>query len=392
MPSILVVTYDTTTGRYLVQKAGSAQIADGAITSGLLASGIVGTVHLRDLNVTSAKLAAALISSIEAGVADEAVTSAKLASGAVGTVHMWPGAVTSSIIASGNIGWPHIGSQAIRSGHLGSGQIASGHLVSAIAGLIGTVADHGITSAKLASGAVIGDRIADAGIFSGKIASGAIGPSTLLANAIIVSGKIASGIIGWPHIGSQAILSGQLASGIIAGVHIKDGSILSGELGSGIIGDTLLKDFGLLSGKYASGSITEQALVSGISIDISEVSQEPSYRAGTLISAYLGVQFSTSGYFSHAQAADVDTIPAVGLAIDNIASGDIGTFQYQGRITNPGWDFSGHIGKLLFLGTSSQVTPTAPSASGQGAQRLGKVIGPTIAFLRPDMHFVQVAE
>lgn len=295
--SILCVTYDTTTGRYLVQKAGSAQIADGAITSGLLASGIVGTVHL----------------------ADGAVTSAKIASG-----YTTP------------------------------------------------VGDESVTSAKLASGAVIGDRIAYAGIFSGKIASGAVGAPALLANAIITSAKV--------------------ASGIIAGVHIKDGSILSGELGSGIVGDTLLKDFGLLSGKYASGSITEQALVSGISIDISEVGQEPSYRAGALISAFLGVQFSTSGYFNHAQAADVDTMPAVGLAIANIASAAIGTFQYQGRITNPSWDFSGHIGELLFLGTSSQVTLTAPSTSGKCVQRVGKVVGPTIAFLRPELQFVQIAE
>jgi len=256
--SILIVHYETTTGKYLVQKAGSAQIADGAITSGLLASGIVGTVHL----------------------ADGAVTSAKIASGQVGGPHIYPSAITSA----------------------------------------------------------------------------------------------------------------KIASGIIAGVHIKDGSILSGELGSGIIGDTLLKDFGLLSGKYASGSITEQALVSGISIDIAEVGQEPSYRAGALISAYLGVQFSTSGYFNHAQAADVDTMPAVGLAIANIASGQIGTFHYQGRITNPSWDFSGYVGSILFLGTSSQVTLTAPSTSGECVQRVGKVIDPTKVFLRPELAFVQVAE
>lgn len=277
--SILVVCYDTSSGKYLAQLAGSAQIADGAITSGKIASGIVGTVHLRDLNVTSAKLAAAIIS------------------------------------------------------------------------LLGTVADEAITSAKLASGAVGGDRIWD-----GAIVSAHIGPS------------------------------------VIATPHIKNQGILSASIGTGEIGDTLLTDFGLISGKYASGSITEQALVSGISIDIAEVSQEPSYRAEQLISAYLGVQFSVSGYFNYAQAADIDTMPAVGVAIANIASGAIGTFQYQGRMTNAAWDFSGHVGELLFLGTSSQVALTAPSTSGECVQRVAKVIGPTIVFLRPELQYVQIAE
>lgn len=317
MPSILVICYDTSSGKYLAQLAGSAQITDGAITSGKIASGIVGTVHLRDGAVTSAKIAS---------------------------------------------------------------------------GFTTPLGDESVTSAKLASGAVGGDRIWDGGIISGKLASGSVAPWSVLGNAIIISSKIASGIIGGVHLVDAAITSGKIASGIIAGVHIKDASILSGQIGAGVIGDTLLSDFGLISGKYASGSITEQALASGISIDIAEVGQEPSYRAGELISAFLGVQFSTSGYYGHAQAADADTMPAVGLAIANIASGALGTFHHTGRIGNPSWDFSGHVGELLFLGTSSQVTVTAPSASGQCAQRVGKVIDPTTIFLRPELIYVQLAE
>lgn len=323
MPSILVVTYDTSTGRYLAQKAGSAQISDGAITSGLLASGIVGTVHLRDLNVTSAKLAAAVIASIEAAVADES-----------------------------------------------------------------------ITSAKLASGAVIGDRVAIDGIVSSHIGANVIGSIHILAGAV-VSGKVGANVIATPHIANQGILSASIGAAEIGGAHIKDGSILSGEIGTGVIGDALLKDFGLLSGKYASGSITEQALVSGISIDISEIVQEPSYRAGEIVSAYQGIQFSTSGYFGLAKANDINTMPAIGVAIANIASGAIGTFQYQGRMANPNWDFSGYVGTLLFLGSGQavcEVTRTAPSASGMCVQRIAKVVDPTTVFVRPELAFVQIAE
>lgn len=320
--SILCVTYDTTTGRYLVQKAGSAQIADGAITSGLLASGIVGTVHLRDLNVTSAKLATAIIALLGT-VADEAITSAKLASGAVGGDRIWDGAIVSAHIGPSVIGGIHI-----------------------LDGSIGGVD---------------------------------------LANQAVISAKINTLAVGTPHLAALAVEEAKIASG----------AVTSGKIGTGIIGDTLLKDFGLLSGKYASGSITEQALVSGISIDIAEVGQEPSYRAAEIISAFQGVQFATSNYFGLAQIASANTMPAVGIAIANIASGSIGTFHHLGRITNPAWDFSGYVGNLVFLGSGqcgSEVTLTAPSTSGECVQRLGKVITPETVFLRPTLQFVQIAE
>jgi len=44
--AILVVTYDSSTGGFRTEKIGSAQISDGAIVSGKIASGIVGLPHL----------------------------------------------------------------------------------------------------------------------------------------------------------------------------------------------------------------------------------------------------------------------------------------------------------------------------------------------------------
>jgi len=261
MPSILVVCYDTTTGRYLVQKAGSAQIAD------------------------------------------ESITSAKIASGQVGGVHIYHGAV--------------------------------------------------------------------------------------------ISAKIASGQVGIDHIYHGAVISAKLASGRIGGVHIVDATITSAKLASGQIGGALIQNLGILSGKYAAESITEQALVSGISIDISELSQEPSFRAGELISAYQGIQFSTSGYYGLAKIDDIDTMPALGIAIANLVSGSLGTFQYLGRITNAKWDFSGYVGDLLFLGSGQdtcEVTRIVPTASGECVQRIGKIAGEDNIFLKPELTYVQLAE
>jgi len=55
--SVLVVTYDTSTGKYLARKAGSAQIADGAIVSAKIGALAVGTPHLAANAIVSGKVA-----------------------------------------------------------------------------------------------------------------------------------------------------------------------------------------------------------------------------------------------------------------------------------------------------------------------------------------------
>lgn len=299
--SLLIVHYETTTGTYKVQKAGSAQIADLAILSAHIGIDEIGKEHIRDANIVSAALASALVSLL-GSVSDGAIISAKLASGIVGSVHLADGAVK--------------------------------------------------------------------------------------------SGDIAANIIATPHILAGGILSGAIGADVIGKEHIRDANIVSAAIAAGIIADALLADYGVVSGKVASGTITENELASGLSIDIAEMVQEPSYRAQVLISAAtnLGVQFSVSGYFSYAQARAVTTMPAIGITTANILSGQVGTFRYQGRMTNANWDFSGYVGKLLFLGLSSQVTLTAPTASGDCVQRVGKVVDADTVFVRPELFYAQIAE
>jgi len=350
MPSLLVAHYETSTGQYYFQKVGTGQISNAAITSGL--------------------------------------------------------------IASGAIGWPHIAAGAILSGHIGSGQIASGHIdASYTANVGGTPADDSVTSAKIASGAVGGVHIANATITSSDIAvntignihilnqgilSSAIGANVIatphIANQGILSASIGTNVIATPHIANQGLLSSVFGAGAIGGAHVANQGLLSANFAVGVIGHTLVTDYGIISGKYASGSITEAALVSGISIDISEVAQEPSYRAATPVSGFVGVQFSASGYFDWAKPNDITTMPAVGITVAAINSGLIGTFQYGGRITNAGWNFSGYEGNLVFLMSGSVIGRTAPALSGDCVQRMGKIISPDTIFVRPDLVFAQIAE
>jgi hypothetical protein len=223
--------------------------------------------------------------------------------------------------------------------------------------------------------------------------------SDQIADNAITSGKLGSGVIGLIHFApftSGQVILGQGAGAPIYGFPpagaVGDETVTSGKLASGAVIGNRVADFGLVSGKYASGSITGQALASGTTIDIAEIIQETTYLADAPISSYLGVQFSTSGYFNYTQAGAVGTMPAIGISVANILSGAIGIIQTKGRVTNTVWDFSGYIGKLVFTGVSSEVTVTAPSASGQCIQRLGKVIGGQTVYLSPDLTFMQLAQ
>ena len=108
-------------------------LGSGTVTSGIIASGQVGTFHIASGSITSDLIASGAV--INADVADNAVTSGKIASGTIGSLHISSGgvanvnlannSVTSGNIASGQIGRYHISSGSIVSGLLASGTLFS---------------------------------------------------------------------------------------------------------------------------------------------------------------------------------------------------------------------------------------------------------------------------
>jgi len=138
---------------------------------------------------------------------------------------------TSTGIRTGRlVGSALLEDRAVLSGKIGSGQVASGHLTAAlIASIEAGVADEGVTSAKLASGAVVGDRVAIDAIVSSHIGANVIGGIHILAGAI-VSGKIGALAVGTPHIAALAIVSGKVASGGLS--PLSSGKIWAGYTGN----------------------------------------------------------------------------------------------------------------------------------------------------------------
>jgi len=345
MPSILVMTFDTATGIRTGRLVGTTLIEDNAITSAKLGSGIIGPIHFAPFT----------------------------------------------------------------SGYVVLGQGTATPVYAAVPA--GTPADESITSAKLASGAVIGDRIAYAGIFSGRLASGGVGTPELLGNAIITSSKIATNVIATPHILNQGILSASFGANVIAtphianqgllssvfgagaigGAHVANQGLLSANFAAGVIGHSLVTDYGIVSGKIASGAVTENELVSGISIDIAETSIEPGYRAKANISGLACVYVAAvSGNYVDTALAISGYMPAIGITLVPIASGQLGSIIYAGRAAGPTSVISGQYRKQVYVGTSGQLAVTPPSTSGYCQQIMGVVKDDDEVMLFPEPGYIEI--
>ena len=176
--AILVVTYDSSNGKYLTQKVGSAQISDGAIVSGKIGAGEVCGIHIASGAI------------VRPHIYDQAVASTQIAIAAIGGIHIYSGsipgdklenrAITSAKIASGQVGIPHIYPSAITSAKIGANVIATPHIL-----------NQGILSASIGALAVGTPHLAANAIVSGKVSSGGLSP--------LNSGKIWAGWGGFPR-------------------------------------------------------------------------------------------------------------------------------------------------------------------------------------------------
>jgi len=364
--SILVITFDTSTGIRTGRLVGSALIEDNAITSGKLGSGQIGVIHFAPFSSGMVVLGQdAGVTPVygypPAGVTgDESITSAKLASGAV------------------------IGDR-IAFGGIWSGKIASGAVIGNV------IANLAIVSTHIGVGVVGDDLLKNAGVLSGKLAASVVGGDKVWSYGII-SGKIASGGVTNDVIAHRGILSGKLTSGATLGDVVANRGVWSGKIASGAIAGDAIASWGILSGSIASGIITEQQLVSGISIDIAETSEEPGYRAKEAISSYACVYIADmSGNYVGLALALSGSMPAIGIAGANIASNALGIIHYGGRAAAHTAVVSGQYGKPVYVGTDGQLKITPPSVSGNIQQVMGTVKNDDEVFLFPEPQGIEIA-
>lgn len=291
-------------------------------------------------------------------------------SGTVGSGDLAFNTVYSGNVASGQIGWPHIANASIQSGSIASGIIFALH-----------VASGGLGSGAIGSGQVGFGHLADGSVRSGTIGSGQVSTNHLTSGATVA----ASGSIQIFQLGSGAVNSGHVSSGAVLG---QDGggafTVASGTLGKN----------DLSSGAIIRAAQYGTPFQSGTSWQLT--AEEP-------ISGVRAVLVSQSGRLLMAMASVSGRMPAIGIVVENVASGinanvyTHGAFQFSSGMT----DFSGWLGKTVWVGRSGQVVQWSGGfnsggfnvgSGGDFFQRLGTITGSgsIVANVQPDMQQNQV--
>lgn len=245
----------------------------------------------------------------------------------------------------------------------------------------------------ISQGAVQSGAIGPNSIVSGQVASGAImgqaggGPFNI-ASGTINSFDIGSGGVRSGNIASGSIGQFALASGAIGNIDLASGAVSSGDIASGaVLGRGAGGAFTI-----ASGSITAYDLGSGAVVRAAQF--VTTLQSGTnwslnteeMISGVRAVNISQSGYARVAMASVSGRMPGVGVCIDNVLSGQpVSVYQFGlFQATSGMCDFSGYLGKSVWVGRSGQVVAWSGSSFNSGGlntaanadliQRMGTVV------------------
>lgn len=235
-----------------------------------------------------------------------------------------------------------------------------------MAGLMGTGGSPSIVQivGTLLSGTFGSGQVGPFALMSGTVNSGQIASGAVLGSLGGGAFVIASGTVGANDLGSGVVGSGKIASGAILG-SLGGGAfvVASGTIGTNDIGSGTFIDFGNYVLPIAAGN----------------QNVAPAIITGEIISGVKAVMLSQSGSLLVAMAAVSGRMPAVGVVVDNIASGIQANVYTQGILapTSGLVRTAGFYGSPMWVGRSGNVTVMSGFfgsggwASGDFGQRIG---------------------
>ena len=216
----------------------TADIADDAVTTALIAAGAITATEIGSAAVTTAK------------IANDAVTTAVIASGAITATEIGSAAVTTAKIANDAVTTALINASAITTTEIADDAISTAK-----------IATNAITATEIAAGTITTTQIAANTIVAGDIAAGTVTATQIAANAI-TSAKIAA----------NTIVAADIASGTITTTQIAANTIVAGDIAAGTITATQIATDAITSAKILANNVTADEInvstLSAISADM----------------------------------------------------------------------------------------------------------------------------
>lgn len=208
------------------RELGSADIADGSITTAKLAASAVTADKLGSDSVTAAKIQASAVG--ESELASNSVSTAKIQSSAVGESQLATNSVSAGKIQASAVGESELASASVSSAKIQSSAVSESHLASDSVSSA-KIQANAVGSSEISSGAVGTSELASASVSSAKIQTGAVGESQL-ASASVSSAKIQSSAVGESQLASDSVSSAKIQANAVGASEIASGAVGTSEL------------------------------------------------------------------------------------------------------------------------------------------------------------------
>jgi len=178
-----------------------------------------------------------------------------IADGGVSTAKLADGCITSGKISTGAILTAAIGSAQITQAKMANDSIGSDQL---IAGSVGSseLASDSVTTAKVLDANITTSKLADSCITSSKLGTAAV-QTAAIGDAQITNAKLAADCVDSAQIADGAINdSAMLANSVVGQNQLASASVSSAKIASGAVGTTALANSSVTSDKLSSSSVT----------------------------------------------------------------------------------------------------------------------------------------
>jgi hypothetical protein len=186
--------------------------------------------------------------------------------------------VTTARVADGAITSAKIATSAVQTGNVGDAQITQQKLANDCVGAA-QVIDGEIDTVALANSCVTESKLNNASVSTAK-----------LQDASITTAKLGTGVVQTSNVGDAQITGSKLANDCIDSQHISDGAInASAMMANSVVGSDQLASASITSAKIATGAVGSSALATG-------AVQTDKLQDSSVTSAKLGIVFAQEGF------------------------------------------------------------------------------------------------